>query len=203
MKNKFIENQSIIIDNYSIDITPDKSLYYKIGESGHSFHECVAEFIDNSLDARTKEQRNGNETLRVDIIINVKKKFFSIKDNGTGMDKDTAAKAAILGKSIKNATDLGSFGFGLKSGLMAISNNFIVRSALEGNLYMTEFEYNVNEGKTSIPSDLIIPGSFLLRIVAKNATINIGLYLTRKITEKERKNIAKELRAHFLYGFDW
>ena len=134
-----------VIKNYSIDITPDKSLYHKMGESGHNFYEVNAEFMDNSIDAMTPEQKSGKEQLRIDITINAKKKFYSIRDNGTGMNEEIATLAAALGKSNKTSDNLGSFGFGLKSGAMTIGDNFIVTTGMKGNDYSTEFTYNHEE----------------------------------------------------------
>jgi len=134
-----------VIKQFNIDITPDKSLYNKMGESGHNFYEVNAEFLDNCIDAMTAEQKSGKEQLRIDIIINAKKKFYSVKDNGTGMNEKTATNAAALGKSNKTSDNLGSFGFGLKSGAMTIGNNFTVISGMKGNDYSTEFTYNHEE----------------------------------------------------------
>ena len=169
MKNKKMQSRgNEVLDTYKIDITPDKSLYQKMGEGGHNFYECNAEFIDNSIDAMTPKQKDGKEQLRIDIVINAKKKFYSITDNGVGMDKKTAMLAATLGKSLKTQKDLGSFGFGLKSGAMSIGDNFIVKTGMEENDYMTEVHYNHSEW-TSNPN-WTLPAKDLKKEIGEHGT---------------------------------
>jgi hypothetical protein len=128
--------------NYQIDIVPDKSLLSRIGESGHTFYEAVAEFIDNSIDAKTPQQKSGSEKLLINIVINVKKKFFSISDNGRGMDKRTLANCARLGHSEKTALELGYAGIGIKSGALTLGHNYVVRTGEKGSQLGNEFEYD-------------------------------------------------------------
>lgn len=151
------------LNEYQIDVTPDKSLFSKMGNSGHNFYESAAEFIDNSLDAMTVEQKAGHKKLRIDIRINAKKKFFSIEDNAKGMNRQIANDAAALGKSSKTKKDLGSFGVGLKSGATTIADNFIVETTMEGDNFATVIEYNETDwmktNKWSLPAKEIMVNS--------------------------------------------
>jgi len=49
---------NLISNNYKkmvkIDITPDKTLFPKLGSSGYSIPQALAELIDNSIDARVE-----------------------------------------------------------------------------------------------------------------------------------------------------
>jgi len=204
MKNKKMQSRgNEVLDTYKIDITPDKSLYQKMGEGGHNFYECNAEFIDNSIDAMTPKQKDGKEQLRIDIVINAKKKFYSITDNGVGMDKKTAMLAATLGKSLKTQKDLGSFGFGLKSGAMSIGDNFIIKTGMEENDYMTEVHYNHSEW-TSNPN-WTLPAKDLKKEIGEHGTSIIinkvtNIELNPRKTQYLKADIAKRYSSFIRKG---
>ncbi|MGC8899119.1 MAG: hypothetical protein ACP5KP_01200 [Candidatus Micrarchaeia archaeon] len=44
-----------VLNKKKINITPHKSIYRKMGRSGHGFNESIAELVDNSIDAMTDE----------------------------------------------------------------------------------------------------------------------------------------------------
>jgi hypothetical protein len=190
-----------IISKYNIKITPDKSLLPKIGDSGHNIYEAIAEFIDNAIDAMTDEQRLGLEQLVITITINVKKNSFSITDNGKGMDRDTLEKAAKLGLSEKEEGKLGSYGIGMKSGLMTLSTAFSISTAVKGNVYRSEFDYDFVEWSKD-PDKWELPA----RDISKNpdehgTTIKIGnakVTLTPAKTQHLKSDIAKRYRSFIL-----
>lgn len=96
------------------NIVPGKSAYEKIGKgSTHDLNEVVAELIDNSIEAKTDGQKEGQE----DLIINVKldRLHVIVSDNAKGMDSKDAISSISLYNSKKQATGLGGFGVGMKS----------------------------------------------------------------------------------------
>lgn len=97
-----------------IDITPDKTLYKKLGFSGYSFPQAIAELIDNALDEPVPD-----ESLVVNVILG--KNYIEIRDNGRGMIKAIAAKALVLGYSTKKEK-LGEFGLGLKTACSSLGS---------------------------------------------------------------------------------
>src|SRR3989344_8881433 len=94
-----------------INITPDKSLFPKLGQTGYTVAEALSELIDNSIDARDKK-------VNIDIMIDKNKGVIIIEDDGSGMDKSIASQSIILGNSSKKEGELGKFGIGLKTSCM-------------------------------------------------------------------------------------
>ncbi len=110
----------------SYDITPDLSLMPKLGQSGYSTPQAIAELVDNSIDARI-----DGELLSVNIKID--KNVISVADNGIGMDEAKLAKALTLAHSDKS-NKLGEFGLGLKTACNSLGNKFeIITSPAESD----------------------------------------------------------------------
>ncbi|HEV8601737.1 MAG TPA: ATP-binding protein, partial [Patescibacteria group bacterium] len=87
------------------DATPDTSLFPKLGQTGYTVAEALAELIDNSIDAR-------DEKVNISIKIDRNAEKISIEDNGVGMNKNKAQESIILGRSNKKLGELGQFGIG-------------------------------------------------------------------------------------------
>ncbi|MDD4151819.1 MAG: ATP-binding protein [Candidatus Gracilibacteria bacterium] len=102
-----------------IDITPDKTLFPKLGSSGYSVPQALAELIDNSIDARVD---NGME-----ISINLYSDKITIADRGIGMNFEEIKNAVILARSSKEGK-LGEFGLGLKTSCLSLGKSFKVIS---------------------------------------------------------------------------
>lgn len=102
---------------------PDTSLMTKIGRTGYSFSEILAEFIDNSLDAR-------EEKVRVEI--GVDKKRVTIVDNARGMDKRQLIEGITIAKSRKKNA-LGEYGMGMKAAAVALGRHFSIQTCPKAN----------------------------------------------------------------------
>ncbi len=102
-----------------IDITPDKSIYHKIGEANYSISDAVAELVDNSIDAANEEG------VEVYVILDKRGEKIIIEDNGRGMNKESAAKSLVLAHSKKHDA-LGEFGLGLKSACSSLGARFTI-----------------------------------------------------------------------------
>ncbi len=109
-----------------INIIPDKSLYPKLGKTGYSIAEAIAELVDNSIDARS-----NNRPVTTSILIDPRAKIISIEDNGMGMDKKTASNSIVLGLSDKKEK-LGQFGLGLKTASMSLGKKFTIETKQKG-----------------------------------------------------------------------
>ncbi len=133
---------SINVKKEKLNITPDKSIYPKLGQTGYSAAEALSELVDNSIDARIK-----NESLVIRIDVN--KNSIVIEDDGLGMDKDTASKSLILGYSRKN-NQLGEFGLGLKTACTSLGEMFIVETSKKSSDVLCKIEFDedkfVNSG---------------------------------------------------------
>jgi len=102
-----------------IDITPDKSIYHKIGEANYSISDAIAELVDNSIDAANEEG------VEIYVILDKKAGKIIIEDNGRGMNKESAVKSLVLAHSKKHEA-LGEFGLGLKSACSSLGEHFTV-----------------------------------------------------------------------------
>lgn len=120
------------------DITPDKSIYHKLGESNYSIPDALAELVDNSIDAASE---NGVEVV---IVLDKNKRQIRIIDNGTGMSKESAAKSIVLAHSEKH-NELGEFGLGLKSACMSLGTRFDLETTQSGSTEKYSFTYDKDE----------------------------------------------------------
>lgn len=109
-----------------INITPDKSLFPKLGQTGYTVAEALSELIDNSIDARDKK-------VNIDITIDKNKGVIIIEDDGSGMDKSIASQSIILGNSSKKEGELGKFGIGLKTSCMSLGKKFTLETTPKGS----------------------------------------------------------------------
>lgn len=139
-----------------IDITPHTSTMPKLSQTGYTLSQAVNELVDNSIDARTSDQR-----VSIDIVIDKKKGSISIVDNSLGMDKRAAKNCLRMGKSAKK-NQLGEFGLGLKTAALSLGKTFKIATTQEGsnrtfvlefdedawqeNGDWTEFDMKINEG---------------------------------------------------------
>lgn len=148
-----MKENNIKPDNeYEIDITPDVSLFEKLGHGQHEIENAIAELIDNSVDARTKEQEAGTEPLKVNINapLTAKRKdnslkyaeYIEIEDNASGMDKSTAESSLIIAKTNREGQKLGRFGLGIKQSCLSIGKRFtITTKAVNSNKrYILEYD---------------------------------------------------------------
>ncbi len=119
----------------TIDITPDKSIYHKIGEANYSISDAIAELVDNSIDA------SNEEGVEIYIVLDKKEKKIVIEDNGKGMSKDVASKSLVLAHSKKHES-LGEFGLGLKSACTSLGTIFSITSTPENSEERYTLEYN-------------------------------------------------------------
>jgi DNA-directed RNA polymerase subunit RPC12/RpoP len=139
-----------ILNKKVIDLTPNKTIYRKLGRSGHGFNESIAELVDNSIDARSDEQINGEEQLFVDIIINNRDQFIEVHDNGKGMNEEEAAKSIVLAESHKSVESLGEYGFGMKTAALSLGKSFDVSTGKKGKNVGYYLKYDEDEFETDV-----------------------------------------------------
>ncbi|OHA28630.1 MAG: hypothetical protein A3E92_03140 [Candidatus Taylorbacteria bacterium RIFCSPHIGHO2_12_FULL_42_34] len=111
----------------NIDILPDRSLMPKIGQTGYSVSQAIAELIDNSIDARYEDK-----ILTVEISFDPDKGIITISDDGAGMDENTAANSIKLAHSTKKGK-LGEFGLGLKTASTSLGKKFQILTTQKGS----------------------------------------------------------------------
>jgi len=112
----------------SVDITPDKSLFEKLGNVGFTPEEAISEFIDNALDAKY-DGATGGEIIseNIKVIINLHRDSIEIIDNSAGIAQfDKCLKAAWSDKT--SGATLGTFGLGLKTASMSLGRRITIES---------------------------------------------------------------------------
>jgi len=120
------------------DITPDKTLYPKLGQTGYTISEALAELIDNSIDAR-------KDDVEISVTINHKDKIIEIEDNGVGMNKQKAKESIILAQSAKEIGRLGQFGLGLKTACMSLGKKFTISTTAKDSDEMYSIVFDEDE----------------------------------------------------------
>ena len=118
----------------TVPIIPDTSILPKIAKTGYSIGQSIAEFVDNSIDAKIEDV-----TLTVDIFIDQDR--LKICDDGHGLTKDGLRDAIVLGRSDKR-NQLGEYGIGLKAASLSIGKRFVIEStsSSSANKYRIVFD---------------------------------------------------------------
>lgn len=133
-----------------VDITPHVSLLAKVGQSGHSVADALAELVDNAIDARV----NGSP-VRVDVDLDLKASTFIVRDTGSGMTGSELGRALVLAESSKSGQNIGRFGLGLKTACTSLGRRFIITSATRDGHYGHTAEYDADaflrEGRWQLP----------------------------------------------------
>lgn len=108
----------------------------KIGQTGYSVSQAVAELVDNSIDAALE-----NKALIVEISFDSDKGVVEVSDDGVGMDESTAANSIKLAHSTKK-NKLGEFGLGLKTAATSLGKKFQIFTTQKGSdeEYILEYD---------------------------------------------------------------
>jgi len=113
------------------------SLIESLRNIGYSFETAVADIIDNSITAKSKNIdiffQHDNNHLQ-----------FAILDNGIGMNKEELFNAMKPGSfnplDLRNETDLGRFGLGLKTASFSQCRQLTVVSKQNGDIHAMEWD---------------------------------------------------------------
>lgn len=119
-----------------INILPDRSLMPKIGQTGYSVSQAVAELVDNSIDAAQEDK-----VLTVEIHLDSNKGLVEVSDDGVGMDEIAAANSIKLAHSTK-IDKLGEFGLGLKTAATSLGKKFQIFTTQKGSTEEYILEYD-------------------------------------------------------------
>lgn len=125
VKNKLMEKPSIT--KYAI--VPDTRIFKNLGQTGEAGYKCIAELIDNSLDARGQYRAtvNVNYTTKGGRV-----RTITVEDDCSGMTEAQLVDAFKIGKAIKkDASQIGRFGMGLKTAIAALGTSWSVSTATE------------------------------------------------------------------------
>ncbi|MBI4139705.1 ATP-binding protein [Candidatus Woesearchaeota archaeon] len=174
-----------------VDITPHRSIMLKLGQSGYSISEALAELIDNSIDASIPDKK-----LSIDISVSSNK--IVISDNGSGMPKDVASKVLKLGFSTKEKeAKLGKFGLGLKTSCLSLGKSFVIKTSPlnSGEEFTVSFDEDewINSGDWS-RHPMSISEGIPKNVSYSRITIN---NIIVKFDNKELEKLADEFGLRF------
>jgi hypothetical protein len=121
----------------SVDITPTPRILRTLGDIPFAAWQCLAELMDNSLDAFTEAENKGKtiETPRIDILwsndfVPAKDREIVVEDNGLGMELEVLQKAAKAGYSSNDPIhNLGLFGMGFNIATARLGDETVFLSA--------------------------------------------------------------------------
>lgn len=122
-----------------INILPHRSLMPKIGQTGYTISQAIAELVDNSIDVRRDDER-----LNVEIKISGAEKFVEVSDDGMGMDEQNAASSIKLAHSNKK-NKLGEFGLGLKTAATSLGKQFSITTTQAGSDEQYQLAYDEDQ----------------------------------------------------------
>lgn len=124
----------------SLDITPTPRVLRTLGDIPFALWQCIAELVDNSIDAFQQSEKQGCQIKkpRIDITwssdaVAAKDKELVVSDNGPGMSLATLQKAVKAGYTSNDPiNNLGLFGMGFNIATAKIGDHTSVLS-LEPN----------------------------------------------------------------------
>lgn len=123
----------------TLDLTPSTRILPMLGEIRLDPWQCLAELIDNPVDAFLAAARQGDPLENPEVRISVPTSDtatarITIRDNGPGMDLATLNLAVRAGWTSNNPTDsLGLFGMGFNIATARLANHTRILSARAGD----------------------------------------------------------------------
>ena len=123
----------------SIDITPNPRILRVLGEIPFQPWQCIAELVDNSLDAFAKTRREGQsvEDARIDILwsdenVAASNRVLEVVDNGPGMGIESITNAVKAGYTSNDPLgSLGLFGMGFNIATARLGETTVLLSSRE------------------------------------------------------------------------
>ena len=126
---------------WEVDITPDISLFKKVGSQPYRIPDAVAELVDNEIDAGVPEEKLiVRVTLRMG-----KSPTVIVEGNGSGMTPETAAMALRMAYSQKSPGQIGEFGLGMKAACSNLGRSFELTTCTAESERATRVVYDEDE----------------------------------------------------------
>ena len=151
----------------TIDITPTPRVLSILGDIPFSTWQCIAELMDNSLDAFASARRRGIVIEEPQVSVSWSRenilprdREIVIRDNGMGMDLPTLQNAARAGFSNNDPIhNLGLFGMGFNIATAKLGDETLFLSATKEATEWVGIKINFDELQSS--------GSFLAPVITE------------------------------------
>lgn len=204
-------------DKFKVIADPAKSFFVSMLIKDITLRDAIGDLVDNAVDAIKKDASDKDDLsqYRIDIVIN--KEEFSISDNGSGLDVETARTYAFNFGHAKEhklmPNSIGQFGIGMKRAFFKIGSEIEVHSVTKNSAF--DIDINVDEWikeerewsfrfrEESLAENTPQEGSTGLKIIIKNlsqdarSNFDQGKFregLIKEITLEQLINIEKGLK---------
>lgn len=169
-------------DKNTVSADPAKGFFVSMLIKDITLRDAIGDLVDNAVDA-IKARAKSEDLSGYEVEIKLGKTYFSINDNGYGMEAEVARSTAFnFGKSINHQlidNSIGQFGIGMKRAFFKIGNLIQVKSTSA----TSKFEIDINVQEWLVDKDnweyKFKPGT--LEEGIKNPPSKTGFYV--KITE--------------------
>jgi hypothetical protein len=123
---------------------PAKSFFVSMLIKDITLRDAIGDLVDNAVDAIKSRTKDLSNLKGYEIEIKLGKSFFSINDNGFGMEANVARETAFnFGKSSDHKLiekSIGQFGIGMKRAFFKLGNKITVKSIAT----TSQFELTIN-----------------------------------------------------------
>ena len=128
-----------IIDPNIVAADPAKGFFVSMLIKDITLRDAIGDLVDNSVDAIKQRANNSSNLKGYEINIKLGKSFFSITDNGNGLESKVARETAFnFGKSIDHKlidNSIGQFGIGMKRAFFKLGGYIKVRSISKTSMF--------------------------------------------------------------------
>lgn len=132
------------VNNHIVSADPAKGFFVSMLIKDITLRDAIGDLVDNSVDAIKARAADTTNLKGFKIDIKLGKSYFSISDNGYGMEADVARKTAFnFGKADSHLlidNSIGQFGIGMKRAFFKLGNKIHVKSISA----TSKFEIDIN-----------------------------------------------------------
>lgn len=175
-------------DKSVVAADPAKGFFVSMLIKDITLRDAIGDLVDNAVDA-IKKRAESDDLSDYEIDVKLGKTYFSISDNGYGMEAEIARTTAFnFGKSDKHeliSNSIGQFGIGMKRAFFKLGNIIDVRSTSATSRF--EIEIDVKEWLKDKDSWRYHFKEETLKENIKNPPSKTGFYV--KITELSNDSV--------------
>ena len=189
-------------DKDFIDITPSPRVLSMLGEIDMPVHSCIAELIDNSIDAFMAAEKNGNPVKYPEIQIKLPSdngNLLVISDNGPGMSLEQLENSLRAGYSSKaRYGNLGLFGMGFNVATARLGIKTEVATTVSGST--EQHRAIVDQAMLQANESFNVPLQSTLVTASETGTW-IGITVKPQMIESLRKSLALRRQLGDIYSY--
>ncbi|NQX62900.1 ATP-binding protein [Paenibacillus qinlingensis] len=176
---------------HKIELPISSKLFWTMGNQNLTIGRAIAEFIDNSIDARMGTTK---------VIVELLEKEIIVTDNSCGMDLTSLVSALTPAESSKTSDlTVGGYGFGLKTASAFLGNSLEIITATNDMETALHVRLENNNGELSA-TDYSTVWEIEVMEVPKSFVQGTIIKITN-LTRPRYKNDVENVKAHFSKTF--